>query len=1057
MGDRAFRGLDRFNAPQDIPPGYLFTADNLYPDAGRMRLRPGRRALWTAARATALQCLTPVIRPDTGATDLWFAEGAGLFRHVDAATVAVAVALPGGKTLTAANVRICPAAKYVYVADDNSVNGLMRFPPDGGIGGEVVTGLLVPNKPTSAALTRLPLIAEPGRLAWAIHDAASPNVNLLTTQPTSSANVDTTGTKYWTTNKPGLSFNAALEPGNTFVNLTESNAYIETTASLETVVGTDGTYPSRFDVRFRARTEPPVVSNEQSIAVVTVTYYGNVGGTGTPLGTQTKYLGVMTYETALFSATFDAAAAGVAADIRSCRLRVGTSVEFNNINDPIAHTFSFSAAGGGFDVPTVAAPGAPTTLTVRAGTVLRQDGGGEVSGGAIATAVPVPQEPSYLTRGRRFWTQFAGPQNYSDTQTIAAADVTLQFPIPAGHPGVPVRLFLENATPKRAYSPAVRLTTGSATAIVFDITTIDPAIRSAATRLGLEFVEDTPVGGAAGDYIAAATDQTILLTIAAFTKPGNLTPGKTVRYRLEEWNAATDPASLLNVIRSDGSAFSPDITPTKTDAVGVVTLPLPKTNGTATHLALYRDGDFDDALGRLLAVLPYTGTDFAYGDLTVQAPYAGAQKNPHVAADYEAGDGGTLSAKITVSDNTPASFLLTRETYKGGRDAPPAKIREIVSWNGRLWLIAGEGRRSELWGSWLLSDDTNAGLYFSRVNLPNDPALAVKGFYTHIGDEDGDKALRLIPLDDRLIILFGRKAPYVLTGDDPSNFRLTPSTGEESGALGLVARDAAATFGSQIRYLPPVGVVAWDGRTAFARDVAESDQLISERVRALVTPARAGLTAYSPAALALSAIWAQGGRLYVTMPGAPADLTPTTLLVFDPNERNGSGNGVSATWSRWTCGNLTGGVSVPVAGDVAAHIVAGRDGMLYRFIQNTGDTATLLGAETAIPFSLATRRYGNQEGEEPFRDKRPYSFFAEVAHKNAAALSMSLSLTGRKATDIWSQAWALAGGDEERQEISASPGYIQSDTMFAGISGSSVRDVEIDAVRVDCSLGSERY
>lgn len=162
-GDLRWQGVDQFNPAQDVGEGLATVADNLYPEAGRLVLRPGFVAQFAAALGSPIYVLTPITQTG-GGTHFWFAAGTSLYRFVPGATTPVIISLPSGVAgIVAADTVIDQQAGYVYVADA-SATGLLRFKPDG-TGAESAVGLATPPAP-GASLTSFMLPVRLDPLAW---------------------------------------------------------------------------------------------------------------------------------------------------------------------------------------------------------------------------------------------------------------------------------------------------------------------------------------------------------------------------------------------------------------------------------------------------------------------------------------------------------------------------------------------------------------------------------------------------------------------------------------------------------------------------------------------------------------------------------------------------------------------------------------------------------------------------------------------------------------------------------------------------------------------------
>lgn len=1043
FGEEQWLGLDAYNDRANIAPGNVARLENLTAEAGRLERRPGLVAQWTTNLPGPPQALRDVVQAN-GDIHIWFASGTGLYRYVPGDLAPVPITLPVGVTLAAANVVIRQIGGYVYICDGAShviggqSVGLFRLSIDGS--SAPLIGLQVPNKPKSTALANLAFLPVPGQLVWERRD--TPELENLIDEPDPDATNAGTGTEYWAAD-PTVAFDSTTEPGLDFAILAPLTMGIETRDAIalgeddpDPDPGAIGDYPNVFHVRFHGRTKPVPGTITSRVRVILKLYdYVSTDLSDTPKEEREFNLGLMANAPAApWECTFDCRDA--AFDIKSVRLRIENRNAGISGDDPMVTRIILIAGGYGFHVPITANPAHPAKLTVGAGTVYASPKGGVCSDDIEEFVQTIPQETAFYTRDRRFYTTIS-TEDLTTTQRLVA-NLTLNYPATAD---VPLRLYVENGSAARVYSPLVYLTPNVPATINFDLTTGDTAVISAVTRVGIEFAGDVPTSGYAGDYTLAPTSSPTLLTVDFIAKPGNLTTDQTVTWRVEEWDSRTDEDRLLNVIRSDGSPLSDPVTPTTGSAVGVVTLAA-RVNSAAKWLALFRTGDFSDGYGRLVCLIPLTNyptddavqpANVAYGDDADKGatPYYAVSGNPFVKVEYPGGAAGGEGIKIY--DNTPASHLLLADTYQGGREAPPEIVREIIDWNGRIALLAGAGRRSEFYLSWLLSEDSNAGLYFSRLVSPTDPSAVIKGLYTHLGTQDGDKALRLIGFDDRIAVLFERKPPYIILGTNPTNIEIRPFTGEGGAALGLIARNAACLFGGTICYLTPNGLVAWDTATAPRR--------LSELVRKLVSPRLGGQSSYHAEATAKIALWEHGGRLYLALPTAPVDTEPNRILTFDPE----------SGWSLFPDISATGGLDLPGSDNTNGHYVATASGNLALLTLGSGDKATAGATETAIPFALTTRAFGNNSTAS----KSPYRLELDLENTDPDDEQVfTVSMADNRGVSRWRKDVSYPAGAVHR--LSTRPGSLRSETFAVSVSGSSKRGVVIGILRVGASVGGGR-
>lgn len=1035
FGEEQWLGLDAYNDRANIAPGNVARLENLTAEAGRLERRPGLVAQWTTNLPGPPHALRDVVQTDSD-IHIWFASGTGLYRYVPGETAPHSITLPGGVTLSAPHVVIRQIGGYVYVVDDQTHDvdgqevGLLRFQADGSSAPAI--GLQVPNKPTNVTLTNLafPPLDAPGMLIWESLDVA--NLNNLITDVT-DANTGTSG-EYWDQSPSGVSFFTMEDIGETGCRLAGVGNYIETRDMIELDPNEkidpddEDIYPKVFALSFQGRTYQDEFSDDiTSRLKVTLKLYSELTDTD-PTEERSVHIGLMLNQSKYWFYTFDCR--DIPQDIKGFKLRIENANAGIVGDDPLFRKIALYTGGQEFYFPAPA-----PTLIAQTGTVYASPTGNACTDGAQPTVEQLPQDAAFYTRDKRFYTTLGAPEDLTTTQRITAR-VKLLY---AATADVPIRLFIENEDRNRAYSPLTYLSPNVGTTLNFDVTTVDHAIRSAVLRIGIEFAGDVPTSGYAGNFSGNSVAESVgvpaasppLLELTVITKPGNLTTDTSVYYRIEEWDTSVSDGKLLDVIISDGSPVSDVITPTITDAVGVITLD-ERVNDNASRFAIYRFGDFADGRGRLLGLYAYAGPDFDFDEDLPKgtAPYYAAPANPYLDITFSTPEGNPGTVII---DNTPTSWLLEKTTYTGGREVPPKKIREIVEWQNRIWLLAGEGRRSELYGSWLLSVDSNAGLYFSRIVSPTDPSLAIKGVYTHIGTEDGDKALRLIPLEDRLFTLFERKPPYLILGTDPSNIELRPFVAEGGSALGLIARNAACLFGGAICYLTANGLVAWDTATAPRR--------LSELVRKLVSPRLGGQSSYLAGATEKIALWEHGGRLYLALPTAPVDTEPNRILTFDPE----------SGWSLFPDIAATGGLDLPGSDNASGHYIATASGNLALLTLGSGDKATAGATETAIPFALTTRALGNNSTVS----KSPYRLELDLENTDPDDEQVfTVSMADNRGVSRWRKDVTYPAGAVHR--LSTRPGSIRSETFAVSVSGSSRRGVVIGILRVGASVGGGR-
>lgn len=1022
-----WRGIDQYNPPETIPNGYALVCDNLSIEGavdgagGLLAVRPGKQGRLAASFGTGIHALTPIIQDD-GTTVLWFVTGASattgkLYRLGSGATSATEILIGGiSFVLTSANVRMEQIGGYVYLID--GLINLCRLKADG-TGAETVTGLDKPSTtagigstfpPFSASLTSLPFLAATDITLNT--DYFDSGLDLV---PASERNFPPLST-FWNYS-PGADPNNTLDAnGDNCVELDNAGEYAETDA-IDTTADTGNygdnatVYPSLFYVRCYVAGEDSGPDPTQQV-YVTVTAYSATGGGGTS-ASRTVLTDAVGESGREFIIPFDFR--DINTPILSVKVKFeqpydqpGTrGVDVNHVAFRVAkQQLMFSADNAGNKV-------------VTRGTVL-------LAGGTLYTG------------GLEFEHQLSSPQNLLQTQKLFFrfnSLLTVSTPIR-------LRPFLRDGV-DRAYGPVYMFAVGSDTpgangfaGFSLDITPFDAAILDNVTHIGFELLDDLVLSDTTdpdGPNTAAP-----LFSIGDITKPGNLSPDLTVYYRVVEMDAATDPTNLLNVIYSDGSDGSGEITPNVIQATGQIQLP-GRTNAAADYFAVYRfGGGLPDNYGRLLVLLPFGTTDVAFGADTPKgsAPYYAAPANPYIQYDAPASTGAAGGVLI---DNTPLSFLLNGELYQPGREAPPPAPRDICEFQGRLWLLVG---KNDLYGSWLLSQDSNAGLYFTRVTSRDDPAAEIKGAYLTIGTDDNDRCQRILPMQDRMTILRTVKSPYILLGTDPTNFEQRPYRGDDG--VGCLGPRAAVIWQNSVVYLGPNGLVSFN-------PYAESNgtSLFSLFLERLLNPnlSSSGAAAIAASPYSLSALWIHGGVLYFAAPVSGGSAN-SVIYRYDRRQR---------AWTRWLQGNVTGGCAVVGSSDTNDMYVAGIDGQVYRYVPGQGDKALSGSSQAGIAFELVTRQYGQEEGDSGamFRAKTPNQFLLNVEW-GTETVALTTSITGAVVAAPWSNTYTLtvAGGAFRLQQKPNGPkcrGRLFSST----ISGTVTKRFTIGPLAIRAALGSE--
>lgn len=1058
--DNRFFGLDTRSNPVDVKPGFAVTLDNFNVESGMLVSRPGKQGQLAAALGQAIY--NPVsIKQTDGQNRIWYASGTSLYNFNPAAGTHATVTFGGMASLTAANVSICQGAGYVYVAD-GTTSGLMRFGADG-TAGAAYTGLTKPAKPTAVSLTNRPFIPTPGAVTWDTVDVASTQ-NLITAgnETPTAANTDPSPSAvFWESFSPGIpgDVDFTVFDGTSIdcvvLGGTVGAGIISELIPLDDDIpgGTVGNFPDVFDFQMLCRTKSGGTSASSRVMIRLYLYDDALGATTPEVITQ--YIGLIDLSLTNRRITFDH------------RDRVtkpqSIKIELQNANFAISGDDPqlgqiFLGLGG----KAVALTNSAGVLQVGSGTIYAQPIGDACSGTDAGddSVLSFPQETKLFTQDREFTYTLPVVKDMSKASTIAA-DIRLVYTNVPDGVFVPVQMFIQNAAgvSSRVYGEPILLSSGNSMVATLDVTTISAAVRSAITLFGFRFLTDIPTTSYAGDYSgsnsatggALPATSPVLFEVTQIVDPGNLTPGTSDYYVIEEWNGNGD-AQLVNVIISDGSDVSQDIIPTETSAVGVITLPA-RVNASAGYFALHRFGEFKDGLGRLVALLPYAATagNIAYGADVAKGLAAPA--NPYIEVSYPAvaGNAGTV-----IIDNTPSLWLEDAERYLGGRQAPPAKILDMAFHMGRLFLLSDEGNgNTGLWASWRIYDDRNAGLYFTRVAQENDPAADRKGWYSGVGNADNDPGKRLMRLDYNLVILFGERAPAILNGDSPSTFSLWDYTKAAIG-LGLTAKRAATVFRNAVWYLTSTGLVRFIPEGVVSPASMPIKGSLNPGANGAASPLLA--TAYKECA-----VWQAENRVYLAAPGSSADSANTVIYRFDPEEGDGtgaySGDNMAGSWTRWQQGNVTGGVTLTGESDTNNHYVTGLDGQIHRYVNGAGDKATSGASETAIAVSLATRRYGGgQSDNERSHAKKSTEFKANVQPdaSEASGIAVTFGVNGETGGNSWSQAWALADNSEIQPVFTKSAQGIKGRSLQITLSASVKKRFAVHSLGLSAKVGTDR-
>ena len=421
----------------------------------------------------------------------------------------------------------------------------------------------------------------------------------------------------------------------------------------------------------------------------------------------------------------------------------------------------------------------------------------------------------------------------------------------------------------------------------FDCSNIDPTVLAASRYIYLQCY---------GDQQGGVGPSTLLYSFDGLFGVGGLSGGVPYWYKLVEMNSNSD-ADFYDVIESDTSNPTPLVS--LPDEGGMVKVALPaRTNSSADYLLLVRFGGTlvesergKVPFGYVVAVIAWSATSFAYGANTALGvtPYEKYRANPHIqwTKTGSTGDAGSI-----ILDSTPDAWLAHQEIVKEGKDNPPSAPSDVCVWRDRVWL----SKDAEIWGSWALSADKAAGLYYSRIVLPseNDPHAPIKGYFERLQLAAGDTIQRIISYG-RQVLVFTKLSLWVGTGDDALSF----SFRELPDSPGLVAKRAVTVFRGVCYFLGPDGLYAWDGSKVF---------YVGEKLRRALYPQSVpGGLPHDPASLAKSFMVSGGRFLFLGVPE-----TGAVGGNIDPSYTASNQNGASGALS-----------TVPNSGSATANLSDG--------------------------------------------------------------------------------------------------------------------------------------
>lgn len=590
-----------------------------------------------------------------------------------------------------------------------------------------------------------------------------------------------------------------------------------------------------------------------------------------------------------------------------------------------------------------------------------------------------------------------------------------------------------------------------------DISTVPESVRAAFRYLEIIFNADLAVSETTTQFLSLTSLST---SGNLSTGPVGITQSfAPVWYIYTEININGD-VLCVNIIESDGSPGSSAIYPTLGGAVGKVTLPVfPKRiNAAATHYCVYRyGGAWTDGYGRIIGTFPINldvNNGLNLTDLAIDAANdmkVTSASHAFVSADigqtiyissgvgfisglYQvdsiSGTAAILNAPAgTISstggnarfggdnytrdlsnpnytwnhttgvllDNTSDTFLgINATVFEQGRNTPPTGAQAIAVWQGRLWLAVG----STLYASWSIQANAEGGLYFTIVDIPTDPSLAVKGFTYTIAGDDNDPIQAIVPAPTGELLIFKQLSAYRVFGTDPTNFEIQPispaGVTQACGSMGvgLSAPKAVAVdvLGQCVWFLAANGIWKYAGGVV---------QYAGTNLRGVLD----GSVINNPTAWANIAMSMHNMKLYIFAPVLTTDNVNTCAWIYDT---------FVGTWSQSTGAHyqFTGATSLSAASDANAIFYTGFDGQIYTE-SGWADQATPTAQPVPITWTLQTRGLGREDGGGTARYSETIpsmAYLAGIASEDTTLTVIvgPITYNGATAANACTKTWSTA-------------------------------------------------
>lgn len=908
-----FLGLDTATPAELLPRGALSRADDVVLDRGHLLTRPGVRGQLTTPHGAALY--SPCSYVSSGAGSVLYATGGKLYKWARGDSSATEL-LESAASLSIDTTSVFMAAgpNAVYLVD--GTDDLRRVTLTDA---ETVTALSLPTAPTASTIAAagegsdiMPDVGDTADWTQPLAMASGTYDSSLVSLADGSFDGHTagslgTGGDYWEETSGGgmdatVVAGTGAEPDNTAYKYIELDADVTVPEVIQMVSavavpqdGEDTPIGAKLYVATAyAWSIAAPGANPQRLSAQ-LNLYSNAGTTlitGTDVA---QYSPVVSTTATSTLCRFLIDHRDIAGDPSHARLLVGAPDAVSTTN------------GLNVNRITLTAPGQQFLLTAASGSLVVGQGTVQVWDGVL------------YTKGLQILND-AGVANNGDWSGYESIFVAMS--LGSGVSDVRLRLMIYSGGvwvdgPEMDYTPD---------GYIASLSGVSASVLADVDGVGVEFVDDITATG----FSEGGTST--VMTITGVYVSGNLAVGLPYWYKIVEIDASADATNVLDVLESDVSESSNVILPTDARRMGRLVIPTIVNSSDATHFAVYRYGGnlIDDErgaypIGFLLGILAVGQADAAFGDLPAigTSPYIAAPSNPYLSWDA---DGRVLI------DNTPEGWLTGARIAYEGREAPPSAPRDVAVWDGRVWLVSGD---TDLYGSWKLSSNRRAGLYFTRTRTGAavDPHAPIRGWWGRLQIPAGDSIQTLVPAGGTLAVLTQTGLWAVRPASEEHALSRYVATRVE-GAPGALSRRGAAVHEDALYWLAPDGVYRWDGGAMAER--------VSDPVREYLPP----YTDATQAAMRLSALVSWGRRLLVVVPAESGDTAPTSALVWDSLERG---------WTRWTGLGASGGCVLRAPSQADALVLAGADGQVQLVTEAGGDVANAGDDPTDVTMQVRTR------------------------------------------------------------------------------------------------------